>query len=131
MRLIDADALKGKESYIMMTTLDTCFGSAKIFLTETIDNAPTVNLPRWILVTERLPDFNTNVLVSYNNGTVSLAQFKEAFGTGYWFDYDNMCGSRKVIAWAPLPAPYVEPTDEPSASELRGEEYWADLGDEE
>ena len=43
MRLIDADALKGKESYIMMTTLDTCFGSAKIFLTETIDNAPTVD----------------------------------------------------------------------------------------
>ena len=43
MRLIDADALKGKESYIMMRTLDTCFGSAKIFLTETIDNAPTVD----------------------------------------------------------------------------------------
>ena len=43
MRLIEADALKGKESYIMMTTLDTCFGSAKIFLTETIDNAPTVD----------------------------------------------------------------------------------------
>lgn len=74
----------------------------------------------WIPVTERLPDFNTNVLVSYNNGTVSLAQFKKAFGPGYWFDYDNVCGSRKVIAWAPLPAPYVEPTDEPSASELRG-----------
>ena len=43
MRLIDADALKGKESYIMMRTLDTCFGSAKIFLTDTIDNAPTVD----------------------------------------------------------------------------------------
>ena len=54
MRLIDADALKGKESYIMMTTLDTCFGSAKIFLTETIDNAPTVDAvpvvhSRWVL----------------------------------------------------------------------------------
>ena len=43
MRLIDADALKGKESYIMLRTSDTCFGSAKIFLTETIDNAPTVD----------------------------------------------------------------------------------------
>ena len=94
-------------------------------------HCPLNELPKWIPVTERLPDFNTNVLVSYNNGTVSLAQFKEAFGTGYWFDYDNMCGSRKVIAWAPLPAPYVEPTDEPSTSELRGEEYWADQGDEE
>lgn len=86
-------------------------------------HCPLNELPKWIPVTERLPDFNTNVLVSYNNGTVSLAQFKEAFGTGYWFDYDNMCGSRKVIAWTPLPAPYVEPTDAPSASELRGEEY--------
>lgn len=68
----------------------------------------------WIPVTERLPDFNTNVLVSYNNGTVSLAQFIAAFSTGYWFNYDNACGSRKVIAWAPLPAPYVNeepPTD--------------------
>ena len=43
MRPIDADALKGKESYIMLTTLDTCFGSAKVFLPETIDNAPTVD----------------------------------------------------------------------------------------
>ena len=79
----------------------------------------------WIPVTERLPEKDGRYLCTIQNKYAP-----EVVGVmvcDYWnfeskHDWcpDDEAASDNVIAWAPLPAPYVEPTDEPSASELRG-----------
>ena len=106
----------------------------------------------WIPVTERLPNDERLVLVSCHYGSkledfVIPARYagnprdynaiKQQYDIEWdeddrWLTegYTHFYG-KQVVAWQELPAPYVEPTDEPSASELRGEMYWADQGDEE
>ena len=116
MRLIDADALlddvrKHTSSYV------------EDFVKELVDKQPTAQ-PRWIPVTERLPDkggpylctvqgyvgkttylriavFQTDIYVEYD-----IEEHKPGF-----IDHDSECGFyevTKVLAWMPLPKPYKE-----------------------
>lgn len=72
-----------------------------------IEDQPTVEQPRWIPVTERLPDTFGQFIVAVNND----------FGNGYsdYADYDpyqrswrtglSLNGTECVTHWQPLPAP--------------------------
>ena len=63
-------------------------------------NAEALEQDRWIPVTERLPEYGTEVLtqLSDNDIVVNWVIDEE---DGVWFEYD-------VIAWRPLPKPYQE-----------------------
>lgn len=56
--------------------------------------------PRWISVTEQLPNETNEYLVCYINGDVST----DWFG---FTDYGSIAGfDEDIIAWMPLPEPY-------------------------
>lgn len=112
MRLIDADRLKRQ--------VEGRSWRAKEKFIELIDNAPTIEAEpvkhgRWIPVSERLPEEDTEVLISY--------RYKEGEGNTSHVDIDittygqmyfggNKVGyfhsNYEVIAWMPLPDPYTE-----------------------
>lgn len=59
--------------------------------------------PMWIFVSEKLPDihnYSDNYLVTLERGGVHIAMFTECNGK-HWWTYDD------VVAWMPLPKPYV------------------------
>lgn len=65
-------------------------------LEELIDNAPAADIPRWIPVTERLPEEHEEVLT-----------YDSVFGIT--FDSQHNGKWRKhPVAWMPLPEPYKE-----------------------
>lgn len=73
--------------------------------------SPVTPQPRWIPVSERLPEKNGNYLVTIktSDGTANITfQMVDHFGPG-WLHEEK---PRKVIAWMPLPKPY-----EPQESE--------------
>ena len=68
-----------------------------------IDEAPVSYDAGWIPVSERLPEENKDVWVTYNNGHTS----NDFIQDGKWFWEDREDGI-EVIAWRPLPEPYKE-----------------------
>lgn len=122
-------------------------------LKDDIANLPSAQpAQRWIPVTERLPNDERLVLVSCHYGSkledfVIPARYagnprdynaiKQQYDIEWdeddrWLTegYTHFYG-KQVVAWQYLPAPYVEPTDAPSASDIRGEMFYADMGDDE
>lgn len=82
-----------------------------------VDGLPAADIPRWIPVTERLPDINYHYtsdvcLVYCDNGAYTFAELEEnIFGQVGWDceredDYHEAVGI--VVAWMPLPEPYKE-----------------------
>lgn len=76
------------------------------FVREVMIVAPAVDVaPRWIPVTERLPEFGDRTLVTIPTISglyVSLGTY--AYEREWHVKDYGFC--RKVIAWMPLPAPY-------------------------
>ena len=83
-----------------------------------IDKLPSVNLqePKWISVSERLPEDEDYVLVCYADGSIGTAyyyidtesyppEFRDCCETG-WYNDDEDYIYQDVIAWMPLPKPY-------------------------
>jgi hypothetical protein len=84
--------------------------------------------PRWIPVSERLPDEWEKCLVTFKNDYVGIMcyalnlykvdeyDFCTKKGKAGWYDYDSEWGyySRDdIVAWMPLPEPYdAESEDE-------------------
>lgn len=77
-----------------------------------------MSFQEWISCSERMPDNTDEVLTTYIvNGNpkkryVETASYYADDGCGYWsslWDEYRMIGTRIcVIAWMPLPEPYVE-----------------------
>lgn len=111
MRIIDADKLKkcvlkwlpkdpcGREEKEMPFETDIC-----VSMLMEIEEQPTIQLePRWIPVTERLPDNSRNVLITHRGG-VSMAWYN-----GLYFEKGASTHHQKiktVTAWCELPEPY-------------------------
>lgn len=67
---------------------------------EDLDAAVAEALPRWVPVGERLPDNHNEVLVTADDGIATFGSYSH----GAWHVYGGEAG---VIAWQPLPAPWV------------------------
>lgn len=62
-------------------------------------------LPRWVPVSERLPNLWTVVLVTDESGNVFEYERRPLDENGN--EYNEWCFlGRKIIAWQPLPEPY-------------------------
>ena len=93
---------------------------AKIMRNPKVLPSVTPQEPRWIPVSERLPEENTWVLCWYEYfryGDYECMQ--ETYGVGFYDSYGHWGGDvsghkSKAIAWMPLPKPY-----EPQESEER------------
>ena len=70
--------------------------------------------PRWIPVTEALPDRGKTVLITNDKGNVRSGRFR---GVEFWKDDGDAYWTFKgntvehVLAWMPLPEPYKEGQD--------------------
>ena len=69
---------------------------------------------RWIPVTERLPNRDELVLVTYKTTSkIHLCKYLDDGSENSWWSYiDDCCAWNNVIlAWMPLPEPYKGETD--------------------
>ena len=71
---------------------------------------------QWILISERLPEDESYILVSFKNSTMpDIARYEEndEGGTFYPGDDEKSYSSYGVFvnAWMPLPEPYKEKTE--------------------
>jgi hypothetical protein len=93
-------------------TGDSCFG-CKVYAVE-CEIRDKVYRNRWIPVSERLPEENTDVLLQFSNKTmvVGFCYTDDYVKELRWQSNDdaNSCTDiwDKPIAWQPLPTPYKE-----------------------
>ena len=109
-KYIDAEALK----HILNASKYYGTKAGRDFA-DMITECDVADTPRWIPVTERLPDINDHYtsdvcLVYCDNGAYAFAELEEnIFGQVGWDceredEYHESVGT--VIAWMPLPEPY-------------------------
>lgn len=70
----------------------------------------------WIKVGDRLPENGKRVLVTCSNGSkdfpafsIYIASCYNRDGKGEWIDQQDEYAINGVVAWMPLPEPFVEP----------------------
>lgn len=68
--------------------------------------------PRWIPVSERLPENKKTVLVTFKHfvsgNTIGLGSVILLRGKPHWHVREQSLGTYDVLAWMPLPEPYRE-----------------------
>lgn len=75
---------------------------------------PTQPEPHWIPVTERLPNRDELVLVTYKiTGRIHLCKYLDDGSENSWWSYinDSCAWNNMILAWMPLPEPYNEVTE--------------------
>lgn len=128
MRPIDADALLRRVERWRDMICDTYgkndeYANCLAEVVMKIEDAPTAE-PRWIPVTERLPENFEEVNVTWVNTAIKDKYFNgtAVFYNGRWFWYSSVCRDYlleygecpideidemiKIIAWMPLPEPW-------------------------
>ena len=63
---------------------------------------------RWIPVTERLPELESEVLVTDEYGEIRHADYSDWLGKAKFRTVEESMTLEDVKAWRPLPAPYQE-----------------------
>ena len=80
-----------------------------------LSNQPTIQPePHWIPVTERLPNRDELVLVTYKTTSkIHLCKYLDDGSENSWWSYiDDCCAWNNVIlAWMPLPEPFKGVTE--------------------
>lgn len=115
MRPIDADAAKNKFHENAQKDGNPFVGAIAELFCEFLDSFPTlgetvVEVPRWIPVTERMPDSEEYVLVVMNgrhlNNTLENVVSFANYVYGEWWDagYPEV-RIRSITHWMPLPEP--------------------------
>ena len=107
MRLIDADALveKLKKLYTMaFAESDSAYHSAYRSLAKIVEDAPTVG--EWVPCSERVPDEAKVVLACNKNGIMMVGHIFVCHN-GECQAYTNDDEMDWVIAWMPLPEPFI------------------------
>ena len=71
--------------------------------------------PKWIPVSERLPEDEQEILFSTKTGRVHSGKYHDDDSANQWYSHKDKCRAwnNVVIAWMPLPQPY-----EPQESEV-------------
>ena len=72
-----------------------------------IESLPPAQPEQWILCSERLPEDNSDILVTYvEKDEKRIAPVN--YGCGTWFDcfFNKVLDQVGVLAWMPLPEPY-------------------------
>lgn len=111
MRLIDADKLLDRLPKVDLDYDEKITRSGAIRdMICIVETAPTVEMPRWIPVTERLPDKEEFVLVVVNGRWhnikfVNAAQIAMYDEDGWWIEAYPEWKNPKVSHWLPLPEP--------------------------
>ena len=132
-RYIDADALRETIEFChYFGDVGTTFNaSEKEALMQIIDGAPTIEVPKWIPCSERLPEDSGDYLVRpSDNALDDYSEFEEIMimpydadceAFGWWTSYfdpislgfvDSEFTDYEVIAWMPLPEPWKGADDE-------------------
>lgn len=133
-RLIDANALDEEVRNFFLTIIgdpsqSTVVRECKESFRRIIDEQPTVyEVNDWIPVDEKLPEeddirFYMCIVENHEEDLPMFCQYNELYGFGFWQDiYDPVTlgfvdtefktndelGYEKVIAWQPLPEPYIK-----------------------
>lgn len=111
MRLIDAEELEElfRETITGIANKTNRQGvyehmmRASAMVIEMIKDAPTIEAePRWIPVTERLPEENMRTICQNNVGAMMIGKYDIEFGWMFPAYFDG------IDAWMPLPEPYKE-----------------------
>lgn len=67
----------------------------------------------WIPVTERLPEYNKEVLTCSDGGFIEIQSLENSCNGAYWEDQEgDWSYSGEVTAWMPLPQPYKAESEE-------------------
>ena len=103
MRLIDANKLQQRiidEKDEIITDNHHAIGmhNGLTLAQAMIINAPTIEVPRWIPVTERLPEESKGVLVAFNDDDGLTFVNIDTFFDGEWWSSEY-----EVTHWMPLP----------------------------
>ena len=70
--------------------------------------------PKWIPVSERLPEDEQEILFSTKTGRVHSGKYHDDDSANQWYSHRDKCRAwnNVVSAWMPLPEPYkVEPQE--------------------
>ena len=116
MRLIDADALTEKcgDWYVEEGTEEGFIGTLGQLLSVQPETNCSEISNNWIPCSERLPEDNTRVQVTFANGEVGQSSWHKENEYNNGFDAvmhgvtDRHFVTFGVIAWMPLPEPYQE-----------------------
>ena len=110
-RLIDADALQIKIASLSKLARSNAQKSLLGRVLYIIDQMPTITMPQWISVEERLPEGNKEVLIylpEYDSVEMAALFSIPSMNLKEWAKNEDAYMLHEVSYWMPLPEPPEE-----------------------